>query len=150
MSIIRLTREFNFEMAHALHGYDGLCRNIHGHSYRFFVTVQGTPCADIANPKLGMVMDFGDLKKIVNQLIVDRYDHALVLQDVPQNRPLIEQMRQNWKRIELTSYQPTCEMMLVDFASQIQGALPDGLTLVELELYETAKSKAQWRLQDNQ
>lgn len=150
MSIIRLTREFNFEMAHALHGYDGLCRNIHGHSYRFFVTVRGVPCSEAENPKLGMVMDFGDLKKIVNGLIVDRYDHTLVLHDIPENRPLIEQMRQNWKRIELTPYQPTCEMMLIDFSAQIQAALPLGLVLVELELYETAKSKAQWRLEDNQ
>lgn len=149
MSQIRLTREFNFEMAHALHGYDGLCRNIHGHSYRFFVTVKGTPCHDPANPKLGMVMDFGDLKRIINTLIVDRYDHALVLQDVPQNEPLIQQMTQNWQRIQLTPYQPTCEMMLLDFATQIQNQLPENITLVELQLYETAKSKAHWKLEDN-
>ena len=58
-TIIRLTKEFTFEAAHALEGYDGLCREIHGHSYRLFVTVKGTPCADESNPKFGMVMDFG-------------------------------------------------------------------------------------------
>lgn len=59
-TIIRLTKEFTFEAAHALEGYDGLCREIHGHSYRLFVTVKGTPCADESNPKFGMVMDFGE------------------------------------------------------------------------------------------
>ena len=39
--MIRITKEFKFEMAHALHGYDGLCKNIHGHSYRLWVTIRG-------------------------------------------------------------------------------------------------------------
>ena len=51
MSYIRVTKEFSFEMAHVLEGYDGPCREIHGHSYRLFVTVAGTPCDDPANPK---------------------------------------------------------------------------------------------------
>ena len=41
MAVIRLTKEFSFEMAHTLDGYDGPCREIHGHSYRLFVTVKG-------------------------------------------------------------------------------------------------------------
>ena len=61
MSYIRVTKEFSFEMAHVLEGYDGPCREIHGHSYRLFVTVAGTPCDDPANPKYGMVIDFGIL-----------------------------------------------------------------------------------------
>ena len=72
MSVIRLTKEFSFEMAHSLSGYDGACREIHGHSYKLFVTVQGEPNADPNNPKYGMVMDFGELKRIVGRLIVDR------------------------------------------------------------------------------
>ena len=51
MSVIRLTKEFSFEMAHSLSGYDGACREIHGHSYKLFVTVQGEPNADPNNPK---------------------------------------------------------------------------------------------------
>lgn len=149
MSKIRLTREFNFEMAHALDGYDGLCRNIHGHSYKFFVTVLGEPCNDPSNPKLGMVMDFGDLKRIVNQLIVDRFDHALVLTDNADNRRLLAQMQPKWEKIELLPYQPTCEMMLSDFASMLIPALPAHVKLVELKLYETEKSMASWLAVDN-
>ena len=69
--LIRITKEFKFEMAHALMGYDGLCRNIHGHSYGLNVTVAGYPIDEEGHPKLGMVMDFGDLKKIVRKAIVD-------------------------------------------------------------------------------
>jgi len=65
MSAIRLTKEFKWEMAHALLGYDGPCRNIHGHSYELVVTVIGVPSMRIDDPKLGMVMDFKDLKGIV-------------------------------------------------------------------------------------
>ena len=64
--MIRLTKEFSFEMAHALAGYDGPCREIHGHSYKLFVTVRGIPEQNPNSPKFGMVMDFGDLKRIVN------------------------------------------------------------------------------------
>ena len=88
MATIRLTKEFSFEAAHALEGYDGACREIHGHSYRLFVTVKGRPCADESHPKCGMVMDFGDLKRIVGEEVVSRLDHAFVLRRSPANEEL--------------------------------------------------------------
>ena len=65
MNKIRITKQFNFETGHALYGYDGACRNVHGHSYKLFVTVVGSPNSDSSNVKYGMVIDFKDLKKIV-------------------------------------------------------------------------------------
>lgn len=149
MAIIRLTREFSFEMAHALEGYDGLCRHVHGHSYKLFVTVAGTPCDDPMSPKYGMVMDFSDLKRIVGRLVVDPHDHALVLRRTPENTALLEQVRTKWERVHLVDYQPTCEMMIALFAEQIAVELPSGVLLVELKLYETEKSHATWRAEDN-
>ena len=149
MATIRLTREFSFETAHALEGYDGLCRHVHGHSYKLFVTVSGIPCDDPSSPKYGMVMDFGDLKRIVNELVVDRYDHALVLRRTFGDTELLERVREKWERVYLVDYQPTCEMMLSRFAEQIAAALPAGVRLAELSLYETAKSHAAWRAEDN-
>ena len=70
MPLIRITKEFKFEMAHALKGYDGPCQNIHGHSYELKVTVSGNPIVDESNPKLGMVMDFGDLKNLANNDLI--------------------------------------------------------------------------------
>ena len=69
MNHIRVTKEFRFEAAHALKGYDGPCKNVHGHSYELSVTVIGIPIADRQSTKLGMVMDFGDLKKIIKKQI---------------------------------------------------------------------------------
>ena len=78
-STIRVTREFTFEMAHVLLNYDGPCRNVHGHSYRLFVTISGVPVNDTNNPKNGMVIDFADLKSIVLNEIVNVFDHAVAV-----------------------------------------------------------------------
>lgn len=149
MSVIRITKEFSFETAHALDGYDGACRQVHGHSYRLFVTVAGTPAEDPSDPKYGMVMDFGDLKRIVGRLVVDRYDHALVLRRTPENARLYEAMRGRFGKVELVDYQPTCENMIARFAADIAGELPPGVRLHHIKLHETATSFAEWYASDN-
>ena len=149
MAKIRLTKEFTFESAHALDGYDGLCREIHGHSYRLFVTVKGEPSQCESNPKCGMVMDFGDLKCIVNREIVDRLDHSFVLRNSEQNKELREVLGAKFEKVVLVDYQPTCENMLADFAELLQKALPTGVDLHSLRLHETATSYAEWYASDN-
>ncbi len=71
MAKIRLTKKFHFEMAHALKGYDGLCAHFHGHSYYLTITIIGEPICQNEHPKNGMIMDFGDLKKMVHEEIID-------------------------------------------------------------------------------
>ena len=149
MARIRLTKEFSFESAHALDGYDGLCREIHGHSYRLFVTVCGEPQSDTSHPKCGMVMDFGDLKRIVNREIVERLDHSFVLRDSEQNVELKTMLGAKFNKVVLVDYQPTCENMLGDFAYRLRKALPTGVELYSLRLHETATSYAEWFAQDN-
>ena len=149
MARIRLTKEFSFEMAHLLEGYDGLCREIHGHSYRLFVTVMGEPGSDPTSPKYGMVMDFGDLKNIVNELIVHRYDHTLVMRASDRSVALRTTLKAHFDRIVETPYQPTCENMVADFARVIAERLPAGVTLVSIKLHETATSFAEWYASDN-
>ncbi len=146
--VIRITKAFKFEMAHALKGYDGLCRNIHGHTYELMVTVQGQPISDETSPKLGMVMDFGDLKKIVKETVVNKYDHSLVLfNKMPDS--LIAELKNNFERIILKDYNPTSELMLLDFAEIIQAHLPGNITLKHLLLRETTTSFAEWYAEDN-
>lgn len=146
---IRITKEFGFEMAHALWNYDGKCKNIHGHSYKLFVTVKGTPIEEENHPKNGMVMDFGDLKKIVNKKIVDTHDHALALN---KNTPHAEFFNREhyFDLVLLKDYQPTCEKMVVEFAEIIKQELPKNVELVSIKLYETATSYAEWLAEDNQ
>ena len=149
MSVIRLTKEFTFEAAHMLEGYDGLCREIHGHSYRLFVTVKGEPQSDPNSPKLGMVMDFGVLKRIVNEQIVDRLDHSLMMRNTLAAEDTMAALGARFTRVVLTEYQPTCENMLADFAERLLGALPDDIELHSLRLHETATSFAEWYASDN-
>ncbi len=148
MSKIRITKQFNFETAHALYGYDGKCKNIHGHSYKLSVTVIGTPISDSTNVKYGMVIDFGDLKKIVSSEIVNKFDHATVFN---KNTPHIELAKELEKRehnVILVDYQPTSEMMLVDFAEKIINRLPKNVKLHSLKLQETGTSNAEWFASD--
>lgn len=117
--MIRLTKEFAFESAHALAGYDGKCREIHGHSYRLFVTVAGTPSEREDDPKRGMVMDFGDLKRIVGSEIVDRLDHSFVMRRTPESERIASTLGGEFRNVILVDYQPTCENMLCDFAARL-------------------------------
>ncbi|WP_347160021.1 6-pyruvoyl trahydropterin synthase family protein [Pontibacter chitinilyticus] len=147
MSKIRITRRFTFEAAHALLHYDGACRNIHGHSYKLEVTVMGTPLVDEQHPKNGMVLDFGDLKKLVQEKILDVVDHALLLRaDTPP--ALVEPLRQLHHKILLTPYQPTCENMLLDFKTRLLKWLPAEVALHSLKLWETENAFAEWYAAD--
>jgi 6-pyruvoyltetrahydropterin/6-carboxytetrahydropterin synthase len=148
MALIRLTKEFKFEMAHALEGYDGPCKHIHGHSYTFSVTILGTPIEDPSSAKLGMVMDFGDLKKIVKRLIVDVFDHALVLRESTASKVLKDNSA-FFDKLILVPYQPSSENLLVDFAARIRGELPSEVKLYSLKLRETVTSLAEWYASDN-
>jgi len=144
--MIRITKEFKFEMAHALHEYDGLCKNIHGHSYRLWVTVKGKVKNDQGHTKDGMVMDFGVLKEIVKPEIVDKYDHSLVLNA---NSPHAKIDLSAFEKVFLLPYQPTSENLVIDFANHIKSRLPENISLCKLVLSETATSFAEWNIADN-
>ncbi len=149
MAKIRITKQFSFETGHALYGYDGKCKNVHGHSYKLSVTVIGTPITDHSNVKFGMVIDFGDLKKIVKEEIVDQFDHATVFN---QNTPHIElanELKNRGHHVILVNYQPTSENMVIDFAEKIKKRLPNTIELHSLKLQETETSFAEWYASDN-
>jgi 6-pyruvoyltetrahydropterin/6-carboxytetrahydropterin synthase len=146
---IRITKEFSFEMAHALWNYDGKCKNIHGHSYKLIVTIIGFPLNDESNPKNGMVLDFGELKNIVKTKIIDTHDHALAINS---NSPLKDIFKEeyNFDLKQLKSYQPTAENMIIEFAHLISNELPENIKLYSLKLFETATSSAEWFASDNE
>lgn len=148
-SIIRVTREFSFEMAHVLWNYDGPCRNVHGHSYRLFVTISGVPVNDVHNPKNGMVIDFTELKKIVIEEIIRLYDHAVVVnRDFDSEK--IKMFQETFGNTVIVDYQPTCENLVADFAQRLKNLMPSGAHLHSMKLYETAKSYAEWFAEDNE
>ena len=146
MGKVRITKEFKFEMAHALHGYDGLCANIHGHSYRLWVTVRGDVKKENKHIKDGMVMDFTDIKAIIKPTIIKKYDHSLVLNA---NSPHANLDLSAFDKVYYLPYQPTSENLVSDFANSITSLLPENVELLKVVLSETVASFAEWNSEDN-
>jgi len=149
MKRIRITKQFSFETGHALYGYDGKCKNVHGHSYKLSVTVIGSPILDNNNVKFGMVIDFSDLKKIVQEEIVNQFDHATVFNGNTPHIDLANELKTRGHHVILVDYQPTSENMVIDFAEKIKHRLPANINLFSLKLQETESSFAEWFASDN-
>lgn len=149
MAKIRITKKFEFEAGHALFGYDGKCKNLHGHSYKLYVTVMGEPINDTANVKNGMVIDFGDLKYIVKKEIIDVFDHSIILNRFSPHMKMAEDLISGGHSVIVVDYQPTSENIVVDFVQRIKKHLPEGIDLFSLRLQETESSYAEWFATDN-
>lgn len=147
--MIRITKIFNFETAHVLYNYDGKCKNMHGHSYKLFVTVKGNPIKDLDHHKNGMVVDFGDIKKIVKEEIVDIWDHAVLVNGDSPHKLLGESLESQGHKVIFCEYQPTCENMLYDIAAKIKSKLPTHVQLAYLKLHETENSYGEWIAEEN-
>lgn len=147
--MIHITKIFNFETAHVLYNYDGKCKNMHGHSYKLFVTIKGIPINDLSNPKNGMVTDFGDIKKIVNEEIVDVWDHSVLINALSEHKNLGNDLMEKGHKVIFCQYQPTCENMLYDIAEKIKKKLPENVSLSYLKLHETENSYGEWFAEDN-
>jgi 6-pyruvoyltetrahydropterin/6-carboxytetrahydropterin synthase len=124
--------------------HDSKCRNIHGHSYKLTVTVIGDVNSDNSKSDVGMVIDFTDLKNIVNEQVVDKLDHALILKSDSRFRGI---EAKNDKTIYV-DYHPTCENLLIEIVALISTKLPDGIILVYAKMNETANSYSEWFLED--
>ena len=135
-------------MAHALWNYDGACRNIHGHSYRLYVSLLGIPVQDPEDPKFGMVIDFKDLKALVKGPIVDMLDHSLVVYRAAEGE-VLDTVRSMYEKVHVFDFQPTCENLVAFIAESIRQGLAPGLELHSVKLYETATSFAEWYASDN-
>lgn len=149
MSKVRITKQFTFETGHALYGHDGKCKNIHGHSYKLSVTIFGKPLGDSKSSKFGMIMDFSDLKKIVREEIVNPLDHATIFNKNTPHLQLANNLKSIGHKVVLVDYQPTSEMLVIDFAKKIKKRLPGDIQLFSLKLQETATCFAEWYASDN-
>ena len=120
--ITTITKEFEFAAAHNLPNHEGLCKNLHGHNYKLQVTISG----DIQKIGLasGMIMDFGDLKKIVKKHILDILDHS---------------------NLNITFDNPTAEVMVKWIGIKLISVLPVWVKIYEIKLWETSTSFATWK-----
>lgn len=138
-----VTKEGYFEAAHMLSNYDGRCANLHGHSYKYEITVATE--SDVVD---GMVIDFNRIKAVV-----DRYDHATVFAG-EYARDRAEQELLDWaetwdkRRVYMPARQkPTCENMASQLATEVFDALPDSIKssstlVVTVSLWETRTGHA--------
>ena len=135
-------------MAHVLKDYDGPCRNVHGHSYELFVTLIGEPLQDENSPKFGMVMDYKDLKTIVKENVINKFDHSLVLSS-RHNATTIDNLKREFEKLIVVDYQPTNENLIIDIANILKPLLPNSVSLYNLKLRETATAYSEWYSDDN-
>ena len=144
---IRLTKEFRFEMSHALDQYQGLCRNLHGHSYKLFVTVIGEYVKNPQSNSSGMVLDFKRVKELVEHSVINDFDHSVVLY---KNSKFANVIKETDTKMIMFDCQPTCENLIMEFHDRITKVLPEEIKLAKIKLYETETSFAEWLMEDNE
>ena len=96
-----------------------------------------------------MVLDFGDLKRLVKGPIVDFLDHSLVLNRAAEHK-IPDTSNQMYTKVHLFDFQPTCENLVLYIVDKLRPTLPEGVELHSLRLFETASSYAEWYMSDNQ
>lgn len=139
--MLQLTKIFHFEMAHAIHGYPGACKNIHGHSYELHVSVGISNASNYFIPEPGFILDFKQIKELIKAFVISNFDHKLVLS----NHFLAEHPECcNHENLVKWEVEPSVENMLIFIQRTLVPKLPAGITLAELKLYETADSYARW------
>lgn len=139
--MVQITKIFRFETAHAIYGYPGPCSNLHGHSYRLHVTVAREDGNDWHLHSPGFVMDFKELKQLINDLIVYRLDHhTLLSNNFLAQYPSAHDLPGLW----IWETEPTAENMLIYIRNTLLKELPLGVLLRKLKIFETADSYAEW------
>ena len=143
---VRITKEFDFEAAHALDGYPGKCQDIHGHNYHLTLTFLGEPVRDKSFSNNGMVVDFGDIKDFLNKEIKPLFDHRLILRN---DSRFIGLEKKN-KRIRYVDYQPTTENMLLEIVEIVSNSFEKNTDafLCSAFLRETSSSYVEWHKED--
>ncbi len=128
-------------MAHAIHGYSGACKNIHGHSYELHVSISSSKMNEDYIPAPGFIIDFKELKKLINTTIIDKFDHKLILSKVflDDHKTILTE-----ENLIIWEVEPTVENLLIYIVKIISESLSDNLTLVKLKLHETKDSYAEW------
>jgi len=138
--MLQVTRIFRFEMAHAIHGYTGACRHIHGHSYELHVSARQVNLIDNYLPAPGFVMDFKDLKHLMEP-IINSLDHKLILsREYLNNHTGLAEL----ENLVTWEHEPSAENILTFIRLGLQKTLPQNIELHKLKIYETKNSYAEW------
>ena len=130
---MRVTSRFTFDAAHRILGHPGKCAYLHGHTYHLEVTVAAAQL-----DRLGMVIDFDDLKALVRKAVLDRWDHATLLSE---QDPLVSAISsvqaEAPEKVVSFANNPTAEVLTREAWEAITPALPRGLRLLRVKIEET-------------
>ena len=137
--MITVTKTVRFDAAHVLTNHQGLCKNLHGHTYRVDVSVT-QPEGDDRD----MVIDFKDLKGIANEVICDRFDHAFIYNTASTGeKEIAAVVEKNGMRTVAIPFRSTAENLAKLFYNELKSRSP-GLSSVRI--WETADSSAEYKV----
>ena len=139
--MISITKIFRFETAHAIFGYEGPCAHIHGHSYELHVRVAAEEQEQGYIDGTGIIIDFKDLKALVQNAVIKKLDHKLVL-----SKDYLAATTNSFANQEVVVFdaEPTAENLLIYIRKEIQNLFPKNIRLRALTLWETRDSYAEW------
>jgi 6-pyruvoyltetrahydropterin/6-carboxytetrahydropterin synthase len=128
--MVKVVKLFEFEAAHFLRNYNGVCKNLHGHSYKLEIGIERHDEWE------DMIIDFVKLKQIVSEEIICKFDHKIINTTMDQN--------------------PTCENMVLFIVMVIENRIEqinsmEGIKLVlsHVKLWETSNSYCEWRINES-
>ena len=137
--MITVTKTVKFDAAHVLTNHQGLCKNLHGHTYRVDVSVSQAEDDD-----RDMVIDFKDLKGIANEVICDRFDHAFIYNTASAGeKEIAAVVEKNGMRTVAIPFRSTAENLAKMFYGELKSRVP-GLSSVRV--WETADSCAEFKV----
>jgi 6-pyruvoyltetrahydropterin/6-carboxytetrahydropterin synthase len=135
---MKIAKEFRWEMGHRLPEHFGLCKNIHGHSYRMLVEFDGE--LDYR----GMIIDYYDVEKIINP-IIEKLDHAFMINK--NDKVVLEFLERINSRKVIVDFQSTVENICLYLLGEIKKAsLPGNVNEIKVRVYETAHDYAEEKL----
>ncbi|HNA91020.1 MAG TPA: 6-carboxytetrahydropterin synthase [Chitinophagaceae bacterium] len=139
--MLQVTKIFYFEMAHALAGYEGACKNIHGHSYELHVTVLKAIDDQHYLPPPGFIIDFKEIKKLVNEYVIKELDHKLLLSKGYLGK---QSHLSTLANLVIWEAEPTAENILIFIRLVLEKHFSASIQLARLKLFETKDSYAEW------
>ena len=134
------TKTVKFDAAHVLTNHQGLCKNLHGHTYRVDVSV-----AQADGVGGDMVIDFKDLKRIASEVVCERFDHAFIYNTESSGEcEIAAVVEKNGMRVAPIPFRSTAENLAKLFFDELKARIPG---LVSVKVWETADSCAEYRVQ---
>ena len=134
--MLTVSKQCQFDAAHVLTRHEGQCRNLHGHTYRVLVEVAE------AEDGCDMVIDFKDLKQMIREVIVDRFDHSFIYNEASESEcEIAAVIAKHGMRSVGLPFRSTAENLAHYFFKELSARV----NVASVKVYETPESCAEYR-----